>query len=101
MRHDLRVRVFCGLAASLMVSGCGDRELRGRTSDSPDGRTYLIVADNNGGQCGPIMVDGERWPHALDSAGPIRPGLHRIACGTEVEITIDSGKTFSFDYWRP
>ena len=101
MFASLRTRSLAGWAIFLTVCGCGDKELRGRSYDSPDGRTYLIVADDNGGQFGPIMVDGQRWPHPLDSAGPIRPGVHRLACGTELEVSIDSGKTFRFDYWGP
>ena len=89
------------LGAAILLSACDDGELRGRTTDSKDGKTYLIVADDNGGQCGPILVDGKVWPHALDAPGAVSPGDHRIACGSEIEFRIDSGKTFRFDYWGP
>ena len=99
--QGVRSRCACVLAAVMVITGCAERELRGRSQDSKDGRTYLIVADDNGGHCGPILVDGKAWSHALNVAGSIRPGVHRIACGTELEFAIDSGNTFRFDYWGP
>jgi hypothetical protein len=89
------------LAAAIFATGCDDGELRGRTDDSKDGKTYLIVADDNGGHCGPIRVDGKVWPHALNVPGAVAPGDHRIECGGEIEFRIDSGKTFRVDYWGP
>jgi hypothetical protein len=86
----------------LTLGACaGAGELRGRSTPSPDGRTYLIVADDNGGACGPVRVDGVPWPHPIGTAGPIAPGTHVLACGTELEIQIDSGQTLHFDYWGP
>ena len=89
------------LAAAIFATGCDDGELRGRTDDSKDGKTYLIVADDNGGHCGPIRVDGKVWPHALNVPGAVAPGDHRIECGGEIEFRIDSGKTFRVDDWGP
>jgi hypothetical protein len=97
---EIVLRILICLAAAAFV-GCSGRELRGRSTPSADGRTYLIIADDNGGQCGPLLVDGARWPHAVGVAGPVRPGKHTIACGTHVTIGIDSGQTFRFDYWGP
>jgi hypothetical protein len=91
-------------AALIIVAGigcCGECELRGKVTDSKDGRTYLIIADDNGGQCGPMLVDGKRWPHPIDSAGAVTPGDHVIECGTDITVRVDSGKTFRFDYWGP
>ena len=91
------------LAALLWLGqlGCDDGQLRGSVSDSPDGGTYLAVVDDNGGQCGPIFVDGEVWPLALGERGPIEPGTHSIACGTELRFSIPEGVVFEFDYWGP
>ena len=85
----------------MFLLGCTGRDLRGTSNTSPDGGTYLIIADDNGGKCGPLLVDGVPWPMPLDSAGAITPGVHSLACGTELEIRVDSGQTFRFDYWGP
>jgi hypothetical protein len=88
-----------GLVATI---GCTrDDDIRGESERSPDGGTYLIIADDNGGQCGPMLVDGAVWPHRIDEPGPVRPGPHVIACGTEMSVQVDSGHTYRFDYWGP
>jgi hypothetical protein len=92
----------CGVGLLVLaLIACAERELRGRSTRSPDGQTYLVIADDNGGQCGPLRVDGAVWPHAVGVAGRIQPGEHTVACGTEVTIRVDSGRTFRFDYWGP
>jgi hypothetical protein len=89
------------LVAVVGVIGCQDRELRGYSDRSPDGRTYLVVDDDNGGGCGPILLDGKPWPHAIHSAGPVEPGRHVIACGGDISFSIEPGTTYHFDYWGP
>lgn len=89
------------LALAVLAACAGSRDLRGRSTPSADGRTYLIVADADGGQCGPVRVDGKPWPHPVGAPGAIAPGEHVLACGGEVAIRIDSGQTFRFDYWGP
>ena len=81
--------------------GCNDGHLRGSVEKSPDGKTYLAVVDENGGQCGPLMVDGKIWPHKINEPGPIEPGDHTIECGGKISFTIPSGVVFKFDYWGP
>lgn len=76
-------------------------ELRGRYKSSEDGKTYLVVEDDNGGQCGPLYVDKKQWPHGLNKMGQIEPGKHRIECGTWIGINIKEGTTYYFDYWGP
>ena len=86
------------------LSGCSDRELRGRSVDSPDGGTYLVVDDDNGGRCGPLRIDGRDWPHEIGEPGPIAPGAHEITCGgdgTGISFAVRSGTTFHSDYWGP
>jgi hypothetical protein len=78
-----------------------DRELRGRIVQSKDGKTYLVVADDNGGGCDPIFVDGEKWPHKISQAGEISPGQHTIKCGGEIEFEIPKATIYTFDYWGP
>ena len=97
-----------GSAAALLIcliaalsSGCDDGHLRGSVTPSDDDRTYLAVVDDNGGQCGPILVDGEKWPYAIGQPGPIEPGRHTIECGGALSFEIPAGVVYSFDYWGP
>lgn len=75
--------------------------LRGSVTPSEDGKTYLVVADDNGGQCGRILVDGKVWEYNINEAGPISSGWHTIECGTKVDVEIPEGVIFRFDYWGP
>lgn len=93
------VCVFIG--AALLWPSKRKSELRGYTVPSPDGKTYLVVDDNNGGGCGPILLDGKKWDYALHSPGPVKPGLRKIECGGEIQFEIKEGVTFHFDYWGP
>ncbi|MBV9072753.1 MAG: hypothetical protein JOZ10_03895 [Acidobacteria bacterium] len=77
------------------------RDLRGSYTGSRDGKSYLIVADDNGGGCGPIEVDGKIWAYAKGTPGPIGPGWHHIKCGEEIEFRVPAGVVYSFDYWGP
>ena len=90
--------VGCSVVA---LAACAGRDLRGRSTRSPDGRTYLVIADDNGGQCGPLRVDGVVWRHPIGTPGRVRPGDHSITCGSEVAVHVDSGQTYRFDYWGP
>lgn len=76
-------------------------ELRGKYKSSPDGETYLIIEDDNGGLCGPLFVDNKKWPHSLNNKGKVEPGDHTIECGTWMGITIQEGTTYYFNYWGP
>jgi len=96
--HMAVARIAVGL---LVITACGAHDLRGGSSPSRDGRTYLIIADDNGGKCGPLLVDGVVWPYAINSPGEVRPGRHVIACGTEMPVQVDSAKTYRFTYWGP
>lgn len=75
--------------------------MRGTTSPSVDGKTYLAISDDNGGACGPIFIDGKIWPHKINKAAPISPGVHSIECGAKIEFEIPQGVVFKFDYWGP
>ena len=89
------------LIASCTLVGCGDNHLRGSVVNSEDGKTYLAVVDDNGGNCGPILLDGKPWPHKINELGIVSPGRHRIECGGSVEFDIPQGVIFKFDYWGP
>src|SRR5262245_64454972 len=84
---------------AIALCSCDDGHLRGSVAPSQDGKTYLAVVDDNGGQCGPILVDGNAWPHRIGEPGPITPGRHSIECGTSIEFDIPTAVVFSFDYW--
>ena len=95
--------LFLGVWAVGFASGCAQGELRGKSIPSPDGKTYLVVEDDNGGQCGSIKVDGLVWSTALHKPGPITPGMHEISCGDDsgIGFKVQPGMTFHFDYWGP
>jgi hypothetical protein len=100
------IRSFAFLTVAIMGlgAGCSSGDLRGKAIKSADGATYLVVDDDNGGGCGPILVDGEVWPAAIHEPGPIEPGVHTIDCGpggSGIEFEIFAGTTFHFDYWGP
>lgn len=88
------------LLLALVVSGCDDGHLRGYTTASPDGRTYLVIEDDYNG-CA-LTVDGKPWLHAVGVAAPVAPGTRTIACnGGEIGFNIPEGVVFHFDYWGP
>jgi hypothetical protein len=93
--------VLLFLLVSLSLTACDDGHLRGSVVPSSDGKTYLSVVDDNGGECGPLTVDGQPWTYPIGQPGPIQSGRHKISCGTEIEFIIPSGVVFSFDYWGP
>lgn len=74
LRYRGHLRRGCWWLAGLCAIGCAAHELRGSTAPSRDGRTYLVIAGDNGGQCGPLTVDGAPWPHAVAVPGAITPG---------------------------
>ena len=88
----------------LVIGACRDQDIRGRAERSPDEQTYLVVDDDNGGHCGPLVVDGRAWPHKIHDPGSIEAGLHRIACGDTagyLAFEVGAGSTYHFDYWGP
>ena len=89
------------LSALATLVGCGQRDLRGTFEKSADGGTYLSVEDDNGGGCGPILLDGKPWPHPLGRAASVSAGRHLLSCGGEVAVDVTAGTTFHFNYWGP
>jgi hypothetical protein len=87
--------------AAVWLLACSERELRGSVVASPDGGTYLVVDDDNGGACGPILVDGKPWPYPIHVLGALAPGPHIIDCSGEISFALAEGTTFHFDYWGP
>jgi hypothetical protein len=102
-RHVLALHLIA-IVVVIVCAGvtCNEGHLRGRAEPSPDGRTYLIIDDDNGGHaCDVFIVDGAPWPHALHEKGEIAPGEHTIACGGEIGFVVPAGTTFFFNYWGP
>ena len=99
----MTARILLLLFLFLGGVGCFREDLRGDSTRSPDGKTYLIIEDDNGGQCGPMKVDDRVWLHAINEPGPIAPGVHQVACGDSgtVQIQVREGMTYHFDYWGP
>ena len=99
-----RVLFSSCIAMSVLCAGC-DGDLRGSSAPSTDGASYLVVDDDNGGRCGPILVDGRRWPHRIGERGRITAGQHRIACcvasDQDMVVEIAEGRVYTFDYWGP
>ena len=85
----------------LFLSGCDDGHLRGKVTESSDGETYFAVIDNNGGHCGPILLDGIEWIHPVGEKAKIIPGRHTIKCGSTISFEVPSGVLYEFDYWGP
>jgi hypothetical protein len=70
---------------------------------APDGKTYLIVADDDGSHCDSIRLDGREWKVASNQPGEIAAGIHTISCngGGDTQFEVKAGTTFRFDYWGP
>tara|TARA_Y100000588_G_C13536116_1_gene619941 strand:+ start:221 stop:532 length:312 start_codon:yes stop_codon:yes gene_type:complete len=87
---------------SLTLIACSDDEyLRGQVESSLDGKTYFGVIDNNGGKCGPLLLDGKPWELLLGEVAEIVPGEHIIHCGASISFVVPKGVVFKFDYWGP
>ncbi len=100
----MSVKRACLVLGVLLVGACRGQDIRGKAVPSPDGQTYLVVDDDNGGHCGPLVVDGRAWLHGTHDPGSIVPGLHRIACGDTagyLAFEVGAGRTYHFDYWGP
>jgi hypothetical protein len=100
----LRISLITFVVVALIASiACSKHELRGRWGKSADGKTYLVVDDDNGGACGPIFVDDVEWPRPLETPRPIAPGPHVIRCGdgAAIHFEVPAGTTFYFNYWGP
>lgn len=75
-----------------------NRNLRGWWKQSNDGRTYLVIEDDEGGdgdngrQC---FLDGKPWPHKVGERGEIQPGGHEIGCLAKVGFTVEAGTEFT------
>ncbi|MBI1424061.1 MAG: hypothetical protein GC149_11385 [Gammaproteobacteria bacterium] len=85
----------------LLQSCTDDGHLRGAVEPSKDGKTYFGVIDNNGGKCGPLLLDGKPWKLPIGQVALIEPGEHVIQCGANINFTIPRGVIYKFDYWGP
>ena len=97
MKHAISAAILLSLIACV---SCRRGDLRGTSKPSSDGKTYLIVADDNGGHC-ELLLDGKVWPHAKGEAGRIESGHHTLSCGGDITLDIADGVVYTFDYWGP
>jgi hypothetical protein len=105
-----RTVLVTGLAVALIAliyfvfATTSNSDLRGTWTKSTDGKTYLIIGDDNGwpGSLGPILIDGVAWVYPVGRPGPIQPGRHTIGCcGAEIGFEIRPGVAYTFNYWGP
>ena len=88
-------------AICALIGGCGHSDLRGSWSNSKDGYTYLIVADNDCENC-PLVVDGKPWRYKVGEAGRVDPGLHKLGeNGGEITFNVPARTVYRFTYWGP
>lgn len=87
---------------SLSATMCTyDGILRGREEKSQDGKTYLVIEDDNEGACDSLLIDGHPLKYKIGEAIEISPGVHSIECGGKIEFRIREKTIFYFDYWGP
>lgn len=84
-----------------LIARKDDGYLRGEVEPSQDGKTYFGVIDNNGGNCGPLLLDAKAWELPLGEVSEVEPGEHIIHCGSSISFVIPKGVVFQFDYWGP
>lgn len=102
MRLPFQAIAIASVLIVLLCSGaCGKRNLRGWWRASEDGKTYLVIDDDNGGKCGSLIFDRQVWPHPIGERGQVEPGAHRLACPLEIEFNIEPATEYHFDYWGP
>lgn len=68
--------VIVALMLGAFAWGCHSGDIRGSSKPFHDGKTYLVVADANGGTC-PLKLDGKLWASST------------------------KGVVYTFDYWGP
>jgi len=79
---------------------CTEKNLRGKPLPSKDGKTYLIIENDDGGEC-TLFLDGRKWNYPKNKPGLVSPGKHVLKCWIDVTFLIEEGTTFHFDYWGP
>ena len=89
-----------------LFHGCTRRDLRGWWKASDDGKTYLVIEDNEGeglhkGTRNQCTLDDHIWPYQIGERGEIAPGVHEVACPAKVSFKVQAGTEYHFDYWGP
>jgi len=96
-----RVVVAFVVITTIASLACVSGNTRGWWEQSPDGKTYLVIEDDNKTACSRIEIDGKTWNHSVHERGSIKPGIHTIRCGGEMKFEVPAGVIFHFDYWGP
>ena len=95
-------RLVAMISLALLSSACDQGNLRGKFKPSEDDQTYLIIADDNGGNCRSVRIDRKPWLHRIGEPGRIAPGHHTVSCnGGDIGFDIPPGVVYQFDYWGP
>jgi len=87
---------------AILILSCAKKDLRGQSTPSADGHTYLVIAESPG--CATFVVDGKPWPHAIGAPGAVPAGRRALSCSdgsNQVQFEAKRGQTFRFDYWGP
>jgi hypothetical protein len=87
---------------ALLIFSCGKKDLRGESTPSADGHTYLLIAESPG--CAAFSVDGKPWPHGVGVRGAVSAGRRELSCSdgsNQIQFEVKQGQTFRFDYWGP
>ncbi len=97
-RNQMKKLIFVLMIGFLFAFvGCRSGDIRGSSKPSQDGKTYLIVADDNGGTC-PLKLDGKLWTHPKGEAALIVPGHHTLSsCGSDIGFVVQKGVVYTFD----
>lgn len=91
--------LLLGSAIAVVLSLPKSSHLRGNAVASPDGKSYLVLVDNEKLNC---KVDKKVWPYRPGEKGLITSGGHSVECSSdEVQIDIPAGSIFYLDYWGP
>ena len=92
------------LGTSFYFYSCRNRNLRGWWRATSDGKTYMVIDDDDrgtgadGNQC---YLDGKPWPHKVGERGEIEPGEHEVGCPANVGFVVQPATEFHLDYWGP
>lgn len=91
------------LLLSAILLGCSNRDLRGWWKPSDDGKTYLVVEDDDSGRSADsrCTLDGRPWPHPVGQRGDIERGKHELGCPAKIGFAVKAGDEYHFDYWGP
>ena len=78
MRVTTKRLVVLAAVLFVMAAGCEREHLRGRAEASADGRTYLVIEDDNGGAADACLWTTASGPLQINRPHPISPGQTKM-----------------------